>query len=211
LIDALRAGEERAFEELLERHHRSMLRVAGLYVRDRAVAEEVVQDAWLGVLEGIGQFEGRSSLSTWIYRILTNRAQSRGKREQRQVAASAIPGAEHEGEVGERRFRPFDDPAHPHQWAVRPRAWPQDRLLARETVDHVRAAIQQLPSAQQVVVGLRDIDGWSAEEVCAALEITPGNQRVLLHRARSRLRAALENYFEARPRLGKSRPAQPAS
>jgi RNA polymerase sigma-70 factor (ECF subfamily) len=196
LIDALRRGEEAAFVALLERHHRPLLRLARLYVRDKSTAEEVVQDTWLGVLEGIDRFEGRSSLSTWIYRILTNRAKSRGQRDQRQVPLSALAGGPEEPEVAEHRFRPIDDPRYPQHWAQPPRAWPHERLLAHETVDHLRLALQQLPPAQQLVVGLRDIDGWSAEQVCEALDITAGNQRVLLHRARSRLRGALESYLE---------------
>ena len=196
LVDGLRRGDERAFELLMERHHDSLLRLAQLHVRDRAIAEEVVQDTWLGVLQGIDRFEGRSSLTTWIYRILTNRAKTRGERERRQVPLSALSGEE-EPEVAEDRFRPADDPQYPLHWAVAPRAWPAERLLARETVAQLRTAIESLPLAQQVVIGLRDIDGWSAEEVSEALEITPGNQRVLLHRARSRLRRALEEYLAA--------------
>jgi RNA polymerase sigma-70 factor (ECF subfamily) len=201
LVAALRRGEEDAFAELVDRYHPSLLRTAAFYVRDRAVAEEVVQETWLGVLQGVDRFEGRSSLATWIFRIATNRAKSRGAREQRQVPISALSplaggeGGEAESEVGEDRFLPIDDPRHPQQWAVPPRAWPHERVLARETIDVLRAAVDELPPAQQVVLGLRDVDGWSAEEVCDALEITPGNQRVLLHRARSRLRAALEGYL----------------
>ena len=197
LIDALRSGDERAFARLVDSHHSSLLRVAGLYVRDRAVAEEVVQETWLAVLEGIDRFEARSSLKTWIYRILTNRAKTRAQRERRQLPFSALVD-DGEPEVDEARFRPIDDPKFPQQWAAPPRAWPHERILARETVEQLRDAVAQLPAAQQVIVGLRDIDGWSSDEVCEALEITAGNQRVLLHRARSRLRSALEDYFETR-------------
>jgi RNA polymerase sigma-70 factor, ECF subfamily len=195
LVERLRRGDERAFAVLLERHHQPLLRTAQLYVRDRAAAEEVVQDTWLGVLQGIDRFEGRSSLTTWIYRILTNRAKTRGERDSRQVPLSALAGPE-EPEVSEDRFRPIDDPKAPLAWAAPPRAWPHERVLARETVQRLRDALRQLPPAQQLVVGLRDVDGWSAEEVSAALEITPGNQRVLLHRGRSRLRRALEEYLQ---------------
>jgi RNA polymerase sigma-70 factor (ECF subfamily) len=162
---------------------------------DRSVAEEVVQETWLAVLEGIDRFEGRSSLKTWIYRILTNRAQTRAQRERRQLPFSSL-STDDQPEVPETRFRPIDDPQFPQQWAAPPRSWPHERILARETVEQLRIAIERLPPAQQVIVGLRDIDGWGAEEVCAALDITPGNQRVLLHRARSRLRNALEDYFD---------------
>ena len=194
VIDALRSGDERAFVRLVDSHHLSLLRVARLYVRDRGVAEEVVQETWLAVLEGIDRFEARSTLKTWIYQILTNRAKTRAQREHRQLPFSAL--SDDEPEVDAARFRPIDDPKHPQQWAAPPRTWPHERLLARETVEQLRIALAQLPPAQQVIVGLRDIDGWSSDEVCAALEITPGNQRVLLHRARSRLRNALEDYFE---------------
>ncbi len=153
-----------------------------------------MQETWLAALEGIDRFEARSSLQTWIYRILTNLAKTRAQRENRQLPFSAL--ADDEPEVDDTRFRPIDDPGFPRQWAAPPRSWPHQRILARGTVEQLRHAIAQLPAAQQVVVGLRDIDGWRSDEVCDALEITPGNQRVLLHRARSRLRNALEDYFE---------------
>ena len=194
LIDALRRGDERAFARLVDGHHPSLLRVARLYVADTGIAEEVVQETWLAVLEGIDRFEARSTLKTWIYQILTNRAKTRGQRERRQLPFSAI--SDPQPEVDEARFRPIDDPKHPQQWAAPPRAWPHERLLSRETVDQLRIALAQLPPAQQVIVGLRDVEGWSSDEVCDVLEITPGNQRILLHRARSRLRNALESYFE---------------
>ena len=196
LVGGLRRGDERAFGELLDRYYRPMLRLAQSFVRDRAVAEEVVQDTWVAVLEGIDRFEGRSSLKTWLYRILSNQAKSRGERERRSIPESALAeSAGGEAEVPEHRFRPLDDPERPGAWALPPLAWPHERLLARESINAVRDAIQRLPLAQQLVVGLRDIDGWSAEEVCDALEISSGNQRVLLHRARAKLRNELEGYF----------------
>jgi RNA polymerase sigma-70 factor (ECF subfamily) len=195
LLDGLRRGDEQAFMTLVERHHKSLLRLAMLHVRDRTVAEEVVQDTWLGVLRGIDGFEERSSLTTWIYRILTNRAKTRAERERRQVPLSALSGPD-EPEVSEERFIPADARHHPLSWAIPPRAWPHEQVIARETVQRLRAALQELPLAQQVVVGLRDVDGWSSEEVSEALGISLGNQRVLLHRARARLRGALEDYFE---------------
>ena len=197
LLDALRSGDERAFARLVDSHNQRLLRIAQLYVRERSVAEEVVQETWLAVLEGIDRFEGRSSLKTWIYRILTNRAKSRAQLEHRQLPFSALADTS-EAEVDESRFRAIDDPNAPHQWASPPRSWPHERIVARETVEQLRNAVAQLPPAQQVIVGLRDIDGWSADEVCEALEISRGNQRVLLHRARSRLRNALEGYLETR-------------
>jgi RNA polymerase sigma-70 factor (ECF subfamily) len=195
LVAALRAGDERAFEALVDRYHRSLVRVALMYVRDRAIAEEVAQETWLAVLEGIERFEGRSSLKTWIFRILTNRAKTRGQRERRQLPVSALMGDD-EPEVPLDRFLPPDDPHRPLGWVAPPRAWPEERLLTRETVERVRDAIAQLPPAQQAVIGLRDVEGFSPEEVAAALDISASNERVLLHRARSRVRRELEEYFE---------------
>jgi RNA polymerase sigma-70 factor (ECF subfamily) len=195
LLGRLRDGDERAFEELVERYHRSLVRIALMYVRDRAVAEEVAQETWLAVLEGIDRFEGRSSLKTWIFRILTNRAKTRGEREGRQLPISAVLGDD-EPEVPLERFLPADHPQRPLGWAVPPRAWPEERLLSRETVEEMRVAIAALPAAQQAVIGLRDVEGLSAEEVAAALDISAANERVLLHRARSRVRRALEEYLE---------------
>lgn len=172
-----------------------MVRVALRYVRDRAVAEEVAQETWLAVLEGIGGFEGRSSLKGWIFAILANRAKTRGARERRQTPVSALIGDD-EPEVPLERFLAPDDPHRPLGWAAPVRAWPEARLLRRETVERVREAIAGLPAAQQAVIGLRDVEGWNAAEVAAALQISAGNERVLLHRARSRVRRELEEYFE---------------
>jgi RNA polymerase sigma-70 factor (ECF subfamily) len=178
LIVALRGGEERAFEVLVERYHVSLVRVALRYVQDNSVAEEVAQDTWLTVLNGIDRFEARSSLKSWIFAILINRAKTRGEREGRSVPISALI-ADDEPEVPLDRFLPPDDPHQPLAWAAPLRAWPEERLL------------------QQAVLGLRDVEGWSTEEIAAALKISAGNARVLLHRARSRLRLALEEYYEA--------------
>jgi RNA polymerase sigma-70 factor (ECF subfamily) len=194
LLTALRAGDERAFEQLVKRYHGPLIKIALMYVRDRAVAEEVVQETWLAALEGIDRFEGRSSLKTWLFRIATNRAKTRGVREGRQVAISALAGRD-EPEVPLERFLPPDDPRRPLGWAAPPRAWPEERLISGETVQHVRDAIAQLPPAQRAVIGLRDIEGLGADEVATALDISPGNERVILHRARSRLRRELEEYF----------------
>ena len=195
LITALRGGDERAFEALVDRYQRALVQIALMHVRDRTVAEEVAQETWLAVLEGIERFEGRSSLKTWIFRILTNRAKTRAQRERRQLPISALAG-EDEPEVPLDRFLPPDDPHRPLGWAAPPRAWPEERVLRRETVERVRDAIAQLPLAQQAVIGLRDVEGLSAEEVAAALDISAGNERVLLHRARSRVRRELEEYFD---------------
>ena len=185
LLERLRAGDEAAFMELVERYGPLMLRIALSHVRGRAVAEEVVQEAWLGVLRGLDGFEGRSSLKTWILRIVANRARTRGERE-----ARTVPVAEFEPAVEPDRFRLFDG-----TWATPPQAWPEERVLAAETLDQVRQAIATLPPRQQEVILLRDVEGWEPEEVSAALDLTPGNQRVLLHRARSKVRARLEEYL----------------
>jgi RNA polymerase sigma-70 factor (ECF subfamily) len=199
LVAALRRGEEAAFVGLVERYGASLLRLARTFVRDRAVAEEVVQETWLAVLNGIDRFEGRSSLKTWIFQILSNRARTRAVRERRSAPFSALAG-DGEGDepaVDADRFRPAGDRWAGH-WAAAPSDWshlPEERLLGRETLDRLYEAIQALPPRQAEVLALRDIEGWEPEEVCAALGITDGNQRILLHRARSKVRAALERYF----------------
>jgi RNA polymerase sigma-70 factor (ECF subfamily) len=178
-----------------------MLREALLYVRTSAVAEEVVQEAWLGVLKGLDRFEGRSSLKTWILRIVANRARTRGEREARIVPLSSLGAGDGEDgpSVDPDRFLPLDDPMYPGGWAIPPRSWarlPEEELLAAETLQQVRAAIAKLPARQQEVIVLRDVEGWEPEEVSAALDLTPGNQRVLLHRARSKVRNELERYLD---------------
>jgi RNA polymerase sigma-70 factor (ECF subfamily) len=196
LLARLRAGDEAAFMELVDRYGPLMLRIALSHVPSRAVAEEVVQESWLGVLQGLDRFEGRSSLKTWILRIVANRARTRGERERRSVPFASFE-TEDEPAVDPDRFLPADHPLYPGGWSVPPRAWPEDRLLAKETLDQVRTAIAKLPPRQQEVIVLRDVEGWDPEEVSAALEISDGNQRVLLHRARSKVRGDLERYFEA--------------
>jgi RNA polymerase sigma-70 factor, ECF subfamily len=197
LVARLRDGDESAFAELIDAYGATMLRVAQMFVRDRATAEEVVQETWLAVLNGIDRFEGRSSLKTWLFRILTNRAKTRGQRDGRQVPFSALAGAGDEDEpaVDPDRFLGADS-AEPGAWAAPPRAWPEDRVLQRETLSVIQMAIQELPEAQREVIRLRDVEGWSPMEVADALEISDGNQRVLLHRARSKVRAKLERYLD---------------
>jgi RNA polymerase sigma-70 factor (ECF subfamily) len=195
VVAALCNGDERVFEGLVERYHRSLVRIALMYVHDGAIAEEVAQETWIAVLEGIERFEGRSSLKTWIFSILANRAKTRGGRERRHLPISALAGDD-EPEVPLDRFLPPDDPHRPLGWAAPPRAWPEERVLRRETLERVRDAIAQLPLGQQAVIGLRDVEGFSADEVAAALDISAGNERVLLHRARSRVRRELEEYFD---------------
>jgi RNA polymerase sigma-70 factor, ECF subfamily len=171
------------------------------YVPSRAVAEEMVQETWLGVMRGLDRFEGRSSLKTWIFRILTNIAISGGSRERRSVPFSALADADDAGgpSVDPDRFLAPDHDRYPGHWALAPTRWatPEERLLAGETRGVILAAIEQLPPAQRAVIALRDVEGWPSEDVCAALELSEGNQRVLLHRARTRVRSALERYHGA--------------
>lgn len=197
LVRALRSGDESAFAELIDLYHGSMLRLARSYVSDRAVAEEVVQETWLGVIRGIDRFEGRSSLKTWIFRILTNTAKKRGARERRTVPFSALAGPDDEGAVDADRFLPEGQLWAGH-WAAAPASWgeaPEARLLAGEAREVIDAAIAALPESQRQVITLRDVDGFSSEEVCNVLDLSEVNQRVLLHRARTKVRAALETYF----------------
>lgn len=197
LLRRLRAGDEGAFMDLVDRYGPLMLRIALSHVSSRAVAEEVVQEAWLGVLKGLDRFEGRSSLKTWILRIVANQARTRGERERRSVPLSALTPDDEAPAVDPARFRPFDDPRYPGGWSQPPDSWPEERLLAGETLELVRDAISQLPPRQQEVILLRDVEGWEPEEVSDALGLTAGNQRVLLHRARSKVRNRLEDYLEA--------------
>jgi RNA polymerase sigma-70 factor, ECF subfamily len=197
LVDALRDGDERAFRELMESCDSALLRVAMIHVGSRAVAEEVVQETWLGVIRGLDRFEGRSSLKTWIFRILTNVASSRGAREARSLPFSSLGGDGAEP-LGPDRFLGADHGRLAGHWALAPSRWPtpEERLLAGESGDVIAAAIEGLPPAQRAVVALRDVEGWSAAEVCNVLDISETNQRVLLHRARSKVRQACENLLE---------------
>jgi RNA polymerase sigma-70 factor (ECF subfamily) len=197
LIDALREGDESAFVALMRDYGPMMLRVALMYVSTRAVAEEVVQEAWIGVLKGIGRFEGRSSLKTWIFRILTNTAKTRAQREGRSVPFSALVSAETDGDaVDPERFL-GDGQRFAGHWGAPPRRWgPEERLVSAEAQEVIDAAIAKLPPAQAAVITMRDVEGLDAEEVCNALDLTETNQRVLLHRARSKVRQALEEYMQ---------------
>jgi RNA polymerase sigma-70 factor, ECF subfamily len=200
LVEALRDGDEAAFVALVDRYQASMIRIALLYVPDRAAAEDVVQEAWLGVLRGLDRFEARSSLKTWIFHILLNRAKTRAQRERRTVPFSTLWNPDEEPDepaVDPARFRDAE-PWKDH-WASPPRSWsetPEARFLARETRKYVRQAVEALPPSQREVITLRDIEGWTADEVCNILEISETNQRVLLHRARSKVRQALERYLD---------------
>ena len=194
LLDGLRGGDEQAFAQLVSCHHDAMLRVARNYVACAAVAEEVVQETWLGVVNGIHGFRGGSSLKTWIFRILINRAMSRGKREKRIVPFSSLAPAADGADEG---FTPdrFLPDGH---WATPPRPFdaPADRMALLEFRVRLREALVHLPERQQIVVTLRDVEGLSSDEVCDLLHISAENQRVLLHRGRTRLRQALESYAD---------------
>jgi RNA polymerase sigma-70 factor (ECF subfamily) len=198
LVERLRAGDEDAFMTLVERLQPSMLRVARMFVSSQAVAEECVQECWLGVLQGLDRFEGRSSLRTWIFRILTNIAKTRGQREGRSVPFASLAGDDLDA--------PSFDPAmflgEGEQWAGHwsslPSDWrgiPEDRLLSAETRAVVAAVLADLPPMQAEVLRLRDVAGWSSDEVRNALDLTETNQRVLLHRARAKVRRALDRYL----------------
>lgn len=195
MLAALRAGDELAFTALVEKYHGPMVRLATAYVPSYAVAEEVAQEAWLGVLNGLARFEGRSSLKTWIFRILTNIAKTKGAREQRSQAFSSVfddPGDE-DATVDPDRF------AREGHWLLAPSGWgdsPEQKLEGAECQALIHSTIESLPPNQREVIRLRDVLGFSSEEVCNALEVSETNQRVLLHRARARVRRALEAYFD---------------
>ncbi len=197
LVAALRAGNEEAFRKLVREWHSSLLRVAQIFVPSRAVAEEVVQETWLRVLGALDRFEGRSSLKTWVFRILVNTAKTRAQREGRSLPFSALhdPARVPEAAVDADRFRPEDDERFPGHWSSPPRELPEERLLAAETRERIAEAINELPPTQRAVISLRDIEGWSSDEVRNALDVSEVNQRVLLHRARARVRQALEEYL----------------
>jgi len=196
LLDALERGSEAAYAALLDRYGTALRRVVRAYVGSQAVADEVVQETWLGVLTGLERFERRASVRTWIFSIAINRAKSRGRREARSVPFSAIEDGQ--PSVDPDRFQPSEG-RWPDHWAIAPRPWedPERRLLALEGRERLRDALDRLPETQRLVVTLRDVEGFSAEEVCLLLGITPINQRVLLHRGRARLRRELEGYLAA--------------
>ena len=199
LVERLRAGDEAAFMWLVDRLQPMMLRVARMYVASQAVAEDVVQEAWLGVLQSIDRFEGRASLRTWILRIVTNIAKTRGQRESRSVpfASLAGDGLDAPSFDADRFLGPGDE--WPGHWTTLPPDWrgmPEDRLEAAAVLETVRNAIDALPPMQAQVIRLRDVLGWSSVEVRNALDLTETNQRVLLHRARAKVRAALARDME---------------
>jgi RNA polymerase sigma-70 factor (ECF subfamily) len=201
LVAAIRSGDEDAFAALVDAYSPILLRVAMAHVPSHAVAEEVVQETWIGVMRGVHRYEGRSPLKSWIIGILRNTAKTRGERERRSVPFSSLAVNEvDDGPILEPdRFLPSNHPLYPGHWAIGPTPWPvpEEGLLAGETREVIDGAIRELPPAQRAVISLRDVEGWPSHEVCEALEVSPGNQRVLLHRARTRVRAALESYFGA--------------
>src|SRR3954470_13800214 len=199
LLERLRAGDEAAFEALVARHYGTMLAVAQNYVKGRAVAEEIVQEAWLGLIRGLDRFEGRSSVRTWILSIVVNQARTRGTREARSVAFTALAAEGDEPGVDPDRFRGPGE-SYPGHWRAFPGDWGRSADTAVQDCEALRVvmgAIAGLPPPQQTVIRMREVEGYSSEEVCDALGVSEGDQRVLLHRARSRVRAALEGHFDA--------------
>jgi RNA polymerase sigma-70 factor (ECF subfamily) len=197
LVAALRAGDEAVFREVVATYNAAMIRVASLHVSTRAVAEEVVQETWLAVVKGLDRFEERSSFKTWMFTILVNRARSRGTRERRTVPFSSLQTDEGTPGVPGDRFRPPTDHWAGH-WAEPPSPWsdvPAARLESQETRTLIFDALRSLPDQQREVMTLRDVEGWSAEDVCSLLGLSDGNQRVLLHRARGKVRSVLEQQF----------------
>lgn len=200
LVAGLRAGDDRVFALLLDAWSPSMLRVARTHVSTAASAEEVVQETWLAVIRGVDGFRGLSSLRTWVYRILVNQARTRGVREARTVPLASLgPDGVDGPAVDPDRFLDAGHPAWPGHWRSAPEPWPEDALLGHEVRDVVAAAVATLPPRQRLVITLRDVEGHTAEEVRAMLDLTAGNQRVLLHRARSVVRRVVEEYVAARP------------
>lgn len=202
LIAKLRNGDERAFDELVNKHHGGLIRMAMGYVGDREVAEEVVQDAWMAVIEGLGRFEGRSSLRTWIFGILIHKAKDRGVREKRHSTFSAFELCDDDGEE-------IVDPSRFHQsgewaghWALPPQPWdgqtPEQLLASRQAVSAMQRAIDALPPTLKEVLILRDVEGVDAKDVCDMLKITETNMYVRLHRARERVRQAVESYLDGK-------------
>jgi RNA polymerase sigma-70 factor (ECF subfamily) len=190
LIQALRERDEAAFEQVLDRHYPAMVRTAMTFVGSRARAEEVVQETWLAVLSGIDRFEGRSSLKTWIFRILVNRARSAATRDARSVPVTSLAGSREGGGWGGTPY-----PPDPLERIAAPGETAEERLLSAELGERIEAAIAALPPKQRRVIVLRDVEGWSANEVCDMLDVSEANQRVLLHRARVRVRDLLAPYL----------------
>jgi RNA polymerase sigma-70 factor (ECF subfamily) len=197
IVAALKRGDESVFADLVDAYSPGLMRMAQMFVRDRAVAEEVVQETWLGVVRGIDRFEGRSSLKTWIFRILMNTAKTRGQRESRSIPFSAAVRDDEPSVDPDRFLGP--DHRYAGGWMLGPSEWltPEEELIQGETRNAILAAIDQLPEAQRAVITMRDVEGFPSDEVAEALGISDGNQRVLLHRARSKVRGAIEKQLGA--------------
>ena len=195
-LDAIKAGDERAFEALVERHSGAMMHMAMAYVRDRGLAEDVVQETWITFLRGLDRFERKSSLKTWLFGILMNIARARQRREWRLLPFASLSKRDDGVSRG-----PTVDPdrfAAAGNWTSLPARWselPEDKLISTETLSRVQAAIEELPPKLREVLLLRDVAGWSADETAEFLRITPTNQRVRLHRARAAVRQTLEDYL----------------
>jgi RNA polymerase sigma-70 factor, ECF subfamily len=198
LVERLRAGDEQAFAALVDGWSGWMLRLAREHVPTPSVAEEVVQETWLAVLEGLDRFRGEASLRTWVYRILVNQAKRHGIRERRSVPFASLTDDDTGPTVDPERFQGPEEP-HPGGWRRFPEVWPEQVALTREVRSVVTTALEELPTRQRVVVALRDLDGHTSDEVCDLLDISPGNQRVLLHRGRAVVRAHLERYLTPTP------------
>jgi RNA polymerase sigma-70 factor (ECF subfamily) len=193
-LTLLRSGDERAYRQLIRRFHGSLVGVANSVIGSRAQGEEVVQDTWLAVFSGIGRFEGRSTVASWLFTIVLNRARTRAAREGRLVSLPA-------GTEGEERAVPRSELLPNGHWRAAPQLWdvldPERVIGGRELWTHVQEAILRLPAGQQVVLILRDIEGVSAEDACAMLQLSAENQRVLLHRARGRIRKLIDTLTAA--------------
>lgn len=202
LLTALRAGDEDAFTALVDAHGAAMRRFALTFVRSSPIADEVVQEAWLGALRGLDRFEGRAALRTWLFRIVANIARTHAVREARSLPFSALEldreaESAHEPTLAAGRFQGSDG-RYPGGWVAFPAPWtsePESALLSSETRNLIASTIAALPTGQRLVISLRDVEGWDSAEVCSVLELSETNQRVLLHRARSKVRAAIETYM----------------
>jgi len=201
LINSLREGDESAFTWLVEQYHPSLVRLARLFVQEESIAEELAQETWLAVLQGLKRFESRSSLKTWIFTILTNKAKTRGQREKRSIVFSDLEDIVSDlPTVSSDRFNPDTAERSPNHWVreLKPVSWagmPEDLLVSQETMKLISQTIEALPEHQRIVITLHDVHELSSSEVCNVLGISETNQRVLLHRARARVRQALEDYL----------------
>jgi len=201
LLKNLRRGEEDAYAWLVQKYHTSLIRLAYSFVQDERLAEEVAQETWIAVLKGLDRFEARSSIKTWIFSILVHRAKTLGKRENRAVSFTGLDDVfDNAPTVDPERFKPFDAATSANHWVKFPSSWddiPEKILLSRELLHIVQDAIMSLPSTQQAVITLHDIDGFSSDETCNILGISETNRRVLLHRSRSKVRQVMDSYLNS--------------